>query len=142
MPISISSGTSSGNAVRIAGSDGNDIYIWGVGDEYDVINEQGNGDNADILNITNFPTINRIDEDFKFRMQGDDLLIDLRLDGEALESTLRIKNQTIASSQVETMIIRGVRIDLTDLVNQVSLGVDTFATTGTSSANGALVVPV
>ncbi len=126
----------------LLGSAGNDTYVWGVGDQYDIANEQGNGDAADVLEIAEFPTVNRIDEDFRFVMDGNDLLVNLHLDGGPLENSFRIKNQAVTSNQIETLLIRGVRVDLVDLFNQVAPGVDQFTTTGSSSANGALVVPV
>ena len=125
----------------LAGGAGNDSYLWGVGDHNDIVNEQGNGDALDQISIGFFPTLNSLSEDFRFRLEGSDLLVDLQLDGGPVDNTLRIKNQTLGDSQVETLIVRGVRVDLVDLVNQVSLGVNRFTTTGNSSNNGALVVP-
>ena len=124
------------------GASGNDQYIWGVGDQNDVVDEQGNNDARDELVIADFPTVDRLDEDFRFTVQGNDLYINLHIDGGALDNSLRIRNQTVIESQVETLTIRGFRIDLANLVSQVSPGVDTFTATGSSSNNGALVVPV
>lgn len=134
--------TSGAGKDYLFGASGNDEYVWGIGDEDDIINEQANNDARDSLRISTFPGVDRLEEDFKFVMEGDDLMISLHIDGGAIDNTLRIKNQTITESQVETLRIGGVRIDLANLVSQVTPGVDTFRTTGSSSGNGALVVPV
>ena len=126
----------------LTGAEGNDIFEWGVGDGDDVINEQGLG-GRDMIRFTNFPTADKLEEDFKFRMtETGSLMIDLHLDGNTLENSIEVIKQGFNGFRIETFELRGVKVDLVNLTSQLAPGVDTFKITATSSPFGQLVVPV
>lgn len=126
----------------LTGAEGDDIFEWGVGDGNDVINEQGLG-GRDTIRITEFPTADKLEEDFKFRLneQGS-LMIDLHLDGGAFDNSIEVVNQGFGGYRIESLELGGVKIDLANLTSQLAPGVDTFRVTASSTPFGQLVVPV
>jgi hypothetical protein len=75
---------------------------------------------------------------------GNDLVIDLRIDGGPTEGKITIKNQALGGSRVETLETLGVDVDLVDLFSKIAgvnqkFAID-FATA--PSSFGRLVVPV
>ena len=129
-----------GNDVNIGGA-GNDTFEFGVGDGFDIVNEMALG-GLDTLRITSFPNLDALHDDFVFRKLGNDLVVDLRLNGGDSQGTVRIVNQALAGSQVETLNLNGVRIDLENLASQAVATDLKFKVLATSSANGFLVLPV
>ncbi len=124
----------------LVGGEGNDTFEWGVGDGNDIINEL-NGGGTDTIKFTDFPTAERLGEDFKFRLVGNDLFIDLEIDGGARDASMKIIGQTTAGNRIETFELQGVRLDLANLTSQVAVGVDTFVITTQTTEFGNLVVP-
>jgi hypothetical protein len=126
----------------LVGAEGDDIFEWGVGDGNDVINEQGLG-GRDTIRFTNFPTADKLEEDFKFRLtESGSLMIDLHLDGGSLDNSIEVVNQGFNGFRVESFELGGVKIDLANLTSQLAPGVDTFRITASSTPFGQLVAPV
>ncbi len=125
----------------LRGGAGDDTFEWGVADHNDTIDDGGLG-GRDTIKITNLLGADSLQEDLRFEMSGNDLMIDLRLEGGALEGTLTVTNQVFNGFRMESLEIGGQTIDLAHLVSQLAPGVDTFAPTGDSSAFGLLVAPV
>jgi hypothetical protein len=123
------------------GGVGDDTYVFGIGDGNDTIDEERQA-GVDTLRLGNFPNLDRLEEDLRFRMEGRDLLVDLNLDNGANEATVRIVNQVWGRSQIETLDLNGTQIDLKALSAQVTASDDTFALGGGSTGFGLLVVPV
>ena len=129
-----------GNDTNIGGA-GNDTFEFGVADGNDVINEMALG-GLDTLRITSFPGLDALHDDFVFRRLGNDLVVDLKLNGGDSQGSVRIMNQIVAGSQVETLNLNGIRIDLENLASQAIATDLKFKVLTTSSANGFLVLPV
>ena len=128
-----------GNDMLIGGG-GNDRFIWGIGDGNDTIYEdQKSG--RDTLEITDFPTISILQDDFRFRTSGRDLIIDLTLNDGFVQNSLRITNQRWGAWQVESLELGNQRIDLTNLYSQATPESQSFKTINQSSIFGSLVVP-
>ena len=126
----------------LTGGEGDDIFEWGVGDGNDVINEQALA-GRDMIRITSFPTADKLEEDFKFRLNEEgSLMIDLHLDGGSLDNTMEVFRQTSNAYRIESLELGGVKIDLVNLTSQIAPGVDTFKVTASSSVFGQLVAPV
>ena len=123
------------------GGAGDDTYEWGVADGDDTINEAGLG-GRDTIKITNLLGADSLQEDLRFEMSGNDLMIDLRLEGGSVEGTMTVTNQAFNGFRMESLEIGGQTIDLAHLVSQLAPGVDTFAPTGDTSTFGLLVAPV
>ncbi|MFT5303763.1 MAG: serralysin [Mariniblastus sp.] len=125
----------------LIGGRGDDTFEWGVADGDDVINEQSLGGN-DTIRITEFPGVDTLEEDLKFRLVGDDLWVDLHIDGGQIDNSIRVIGQMTDGNRVESLVLDGTRIDLAHLSSQIKAGVDTFKLTPDSTAFGQLVVPV
>jgi hypothetical protein len=126
----------------LTGGVGSDRYVYGVGDGNDIIDEQ-RGAGRDVIELLPFPTLDELDKDFKFRLEGRDLVIDLKLDeSDVQEGSIRVTDYLWGRSRVETLELNGTRIDLPNLVSQISAVDDTFAVTATESDLGFLVTPV
>jgi Ca2+-binding RTX toxin-like protein len=124
----------------LIGDAGNDSYFWSFGDGSDLINENA-GAGRDRLVFGPIPGLDSLAEDFRFTLEGRDLLVDLRINGSS-ETILRIKNQDLSTSRVETLEFNGIRVDLASLTSQLTLPEQRFNITGNSSAFGFLVSPV
>ncbi len=122
------------------GGTGNDIYEAGVADGINVFDEVS-GDGLDTVRITDFADL-ELTEDFVFRLAGTDLVVNLNLDGGDTQGIIRIKNQTVAATQIETLELNSVRIDLENLTSQATAANKKFMMLEDSSANGFLVAPV
>ena len=127
----------------LTGGVGSDTFVFGVGDGNDVIDEQ-RGAGRDRIELSDFPTLNSIEEDIVFTRSGNDIIIDLKLDNsDNSEGQIRIVEQLFGRNRIETLELQGVDIDLVDLSNQLTAAVDQrFQLTGNSSAFGALVAPI
>ena len=130
----------SGNDTLLGGA-GDDTYIWGVADHDDLIDEQGLA-GRDTIAFTEFPGFDSLEEDLRFELNGNDLTIDLRLDGGDIEGSLTVNEQLRNAFRVETLDLNGTRISLPNLTSQIAPGVDTFRVTNASDVFGQLVVPV
>ncbi|MEL7496759.1 MAG: M10 family metallopeptidase [Planctomycetota bacterium] len=125
----------------LTGGAGDDVFVWGVADGDDRINEQGFG-GRDRIEIPNVLGVDSLTEDLEFRMSGNDLFVDMKIDGGSLEGSISVSQQTLNGYRVESLTIGGQTIDLVNLTSQLAPGVEKFATTGSSSAFGLLVAPV
>jgi hypothetical protein len=137
--------TSYGGNDVMRGGGGDDTYRWAFGDHDDTIDEQAAA-GRDRLEIGDFTGLglNNFTEDFVFNRLGNDLVIDLRIDGGPTEGKITIKNQALGGSRVETLETLGVDVDLVDLFSKIAgvnqkFAID-FATA--PSSFGRLVVPV
>lgn len=124
----------------LRGGAGNDTIEWGIGDGNDMVFENGEG-GLDTLRITQFPTINALEDDFHFRLAGNDLIVNLTLDNGDSQGSFRIKDQTVTGNEFETLELGGLRISLTSLTSQATAIDLRFQVTTTNSANGFLVAP-
>lgn len=125
----------------LTGGLGDDTFIWGVADLDDVIDEQGLA-GRDTIFIPSTLGADDLTDDLTFRMSGNNLLIDLALEGASKEGTLTVVDHALDGSRIETINIGGQRIDLANLTSQLSAEVDTFQLTSDSSDFGLLVTPV
>ncbi len=126
----------------LTGAEGNDLFIFGVGDGNDVIDEQTLA-GRDTIELTEFPTLDSLQDDIRFQLDGRDLIIDLRLDNSnTSEGSIRITDHIWGGSRIETLELNGTRIDLRNLSDQITATTDTFQLTDASSVFGNLVVPV
>ena len=126
------------------GGGGSDRYIFGVADGDDVIDEQRLA-GRDTLTLSNFPNLDSLSEDLRFRLDGRDLVVSLNLDGQDLaDGSVRITNQIWGGSRIETLELNGTRIDLTNLTPQATAVDQKFEidATATASIFGQLVAPV
>lgn len=124
----------------LIGGPGNDTFEWGVGDDNDIINEQGLA-GRDTIRFTDFPTVDKLEDDFRFRLQGGDLYVDLHIDGGPIDNSIRVINQLSGGYRIETLELRGTRIDLVNLTSQISATVDTFKLTTNTTPFGYIVTP-
>jgi Ca2+-binding RTX toxin-like protein len=122
------------------GDVGNDTYEWSFGDGSDVINENA-GAGRDQIVLGDIPRLDSLSQDFRFSLDGSDLLIDLRFD-DSSEAVLRIVNQTQGKSRIETLEFAGIRVDLVSLTSQITAPDQRFDVTSNTSVFGFLVTPV
>jgi Ca2+-binding RTX toxin-like protein len=126
----------------ITGGAGADVFLFGVGDGNDVIDENF-GAGADTIRLTEFPTLDVLEDDLRFRMDGRDLIIELKLDNsDVVDGQIRVVNQVWGRNRIETLELGGTQIDLRNLTEQITVVDDAFRITEESGAFGNLVVPV
>jgi Peptidase M10 serralysin C terminal len=128
------------------GGANNDTYRFDVGDGVDVIDELRLG-GVDSVSFFDFPGIDSLANDFTFRREARDLIIDLTIDGSDTDATIRIENQRWGGSAVETLSFTpnggtAVRINLNSVYAQTTGSPQRFASTGVNSSFGLLVSPV
>ncbi|MEQ1905995.1 MAG: M10 family metallopeptidase C-terminal domain-containing protein, partial [Pirellulaceae bacterium] len=128
------------------GGANSDTYRIDVGDGSDVIDELRLG-GVDTISFFNFPGIDNFTNDFTFRREARDLIIDLTIDGSDTDATIRIENQRWGGSAIETLSFTpnggpAVRINLNSVYAQTTGSPERFASTGVNSAYGLLVTPV
>ena len=135
-----------GNDVLRGGS-GDDTYIWRLGDGRDRIDEQSKG-GTDVLQIIDDTALSSLENDFVFRRFGNNLRIDLRFDRNEAEGSIRLKNQHLVDSQVETLRLFntagdqiGEDIDLNSIFVQANTGAQFFRLTNQQTENGFIAVP-
>ncbi len=138
--------SNSGNDFLFGGAN-SDTYRFDVGDGVDVIDEQRLG-GGDTVSFFNFPGIDSLTNDFTFRREYRDLVIDLTINGSDSDATIRIKDQRWGGSAVETLSFTpvtggpAVRINLNSVYAQSTSSPQKFASTGVNSSFGLLVSPV
>ena len=135
-----------GNDVLRGGS-GDDTYVWRLGDGRDRIDEQSRGGN-DVIQIIDDTALSSLENDFVFRRFGNNLRIDLRFDRNEAQGSLRLKNQHLVESRVETLRLFntngdqiGEDIDLNSIFVQANSGAQFFRLTNQETANGFIAVP-
>ena len=135
-----------GNDVLRGGS-GNDTYIWRLGDGRDRIDEQNLG-GTDVLEIYDDTALSAIENDFVFRRFGNNLRIDLRFDRNEAQGSIRLKDQHLEGSQVETLRLFntngdqiGEDIDLNSVFQQADTGAQFFRLSGQETENGFIAIP-
>jgi hypothetical protein len=129
-----------GNDFLVGGA-GDDRYEFGIADGVDIIDErQGGG--ADTLVMTRFEGFDSLADDFEFRMSGNDLVVDLTLNGGDSQGMVRVRNQQLTGYQIETLELNGVQIDLENLTSQITPNNNKFTVVTDSSVNGFFVAPV
>ncbi len=126
----------------LTGGPGDDTFLFGVGDGSDSINED-RGAGRDTIQLTNFPTLDSLEDDLRFRLDGRDLIIDLKLDNSDLvDGSVTITNQIWGAYRIESLELNGTKIDLKNLTEQITPTTDSFRITDDTSLYGNLVVPV
>ena len=139
----------SGGNDQLFGGSGNDVYVWSFGDGRDAIFEAGEG-GFDVLQIRDSSdTLGELEEGLVFRRLGNDLRIDLRVEGQAAQGTVLIKDYGIAGSEVESLSLFasdgsqiGRDIDLETIFANSSESFTRFAATTAENANGVIAIPV
>lgn len=148
---------------RIIGGAGNDVIRGNGGDDF-----LTGGSGGDIYQFTAADGDNRIDEmqlagrdtiqfddpfgqfgiddlatDFRFRLEGRDLFIELTLDGGGqTDTTIQITDQTRGAFRIESLTFGATTVDLVNLTDQIDEGVNTrFQITPEASVFGSLVAP-
>ncbi|MFM7118513.1 MAG: hypothetical protein ACKO0N_17945 [Planctomycetota bacterium] len=135
-----------GNDLLMGGA-GNDLYIYRLGDGFDTINENA-GAGRDTLRVDSAGTLDSFSQDFSFRREGNDLIVDLRLDkADYVEGSIRIVNQKWGSWGVEIFRFGPLggtiqNIDLTNVYAQSTTVSQNFKVLTTTSTFGFLVAPV
>ncbi len=126
----------------LTGGTGSDLFVFGVGDGNDVIDEQ-QGAGRDTIQLSNFPTLDSLENDLRFSLNGRDLTIDLKLDNsDIVDGSVTITNQIWGAYRIESLELNGTKIDLKNLTEQITPTTDSFRITDDTSIFGNLVVPV
>ena len=123
----------------LTGGVGNDRFFIGIGDDDDVISENAMAGRDTLEMLLGFPGFDDFTEDLAFRRQGRDLVVDLVLDGEKVESTMTIRNQLWGGWRVETLQFGSERIDLTAIFSLATSENQHFRTLTETSVFGSLV---
>ena len=135
-----------GNDLLMGGA-GNDLYIYRLGDGQDTINENASA-GRDTLRIDSAGNLNNFTQDFSFRREGNDLIIDLTLDSSVeSDGSIRIVNQKWGSWGVEILRYGPLggtiqNIDLTNIYAQCTDVNQQFRVLNDTSKFGNLVAPV
>ncbi|MBL8891722.1 MAG: M10 family metallopeptidase C-terminal domain-containing protein [Planctomycetaceae bacterium] len=143
---------------ELDGGLGNDRYIVGFGHQGVVAfghraatlfeNAGGGHDRLEVYDTDPFFEIMKrpviFQRDFAFHRDDQNLSIELTLDNNAAESTIRLRRMDLAASQIETLAFGATNVDLVHIFN--SLAADgkwtRFQLSDSSSANGLLVAPL
>lgn len=127
----------------LTGGVGSDRFVFGVGDGNDVIDEQ-RGAGRDVIQLTQFPTLDSLEDDLRFTRSGNDIIIDLKLDNsDNSEGQIRIVEQMFGRNRIERLELNGTQIDLVNLSSQLTTASDQqFQITSETSAFGNLVAPI
>lgn len=143
--------TGGGGADTLRGGRGDDKYVYMVGDNHNIIDEQQKT-GRDILEVRlgNRFGLDSFQEDISFQRLGRDLLVEFKTDGDDFRSgSVLIKNQLWGSSRIETLrmfnddgTLNGLSIDLTSVYVQANATSKHFEPTGTRGQYGFLVQPV
>ena len=126
----------------LLGGPGNNTYQFGVGDDFNRINQEGHGGEHRLV-VRPFPTIDRLEEDVVFRRINDDLVVDLRVDFGVSQGIMRILNHYVEGNAVQTLEFAGTEIDLMSVAEQINRpGNHRFQVTSEMGMYGFLVAPV
>jgi len=137
----------------IRGNGGNDFLTGGAGaDTFQFTIADGNNNRIneqqlagrDQLEFVNIPGLDNFElaDDFTFRLEGRDLVVQLTLDGGPAETTVTIEEQTRGSFQVESLVLGTTVIDLVNLADQATSANQRFQLTSEATIFGNLVTPV
>lgn len=138
-----------GDNDQLYGGSGDDRYIWRFGDGRDSIREEGEG-GFDVLEIRDSSgTLGALEQGLVFRRLGNDLRIDLRVEGQSAQGTVLIKDYADAGSEVETLSLFaadgskiGSDVDLTTIFSNSDETFKRFVVTTDQNANGSIAIPV
>ena len=140
--------SSGGGSDTMIGGNGSDNYIYKQADGNDIIQEDGGG-GRERLQIWGFDGINKLHEDLTFRRLGNDLRIDLTVNGTPSQGSITIKDMGVRDSRVETLSLHrqagsqiGLDIDLQSIFTNATNAPQQFKLTTFSSGFGFLAVPV
>ena len=124
------------------GGAGGDTFVFTIGDGDNTINEMQLA-GRDTIQFLELAGLDNFEEDFTFRLDGRDLVIQLTLDGEAVsDTTVTIKDQTRGAFRIETLNIGDQFVDLQNLTTQATGANQKFQLTEESTIFGNLVAPV
>lgn len=126
------------------GGAGADTYLFTIADGDNRINEQRLA-GRDQLEFTNIPGLDNFEltDDFLFRLDGNDLVVQLALDGSAqTDTTVTIEEQTRGAFQVESLVLGTTVIDLVNLADQATSVNQRFQLGTDATIFGNLVTPV
>ena len=143
--------TGGGGSDMLYGGRGDDRYIYNVGDQHNVIDEQKlTGRDVLEVRLGDRFGLDSFSEDISFQRLGRDLLVEFKTDGDDFRSgSMLIKNMLWGGSRVETLrmyhddgTLNGVSIDLTSVFVQSDRTSKSFEPTGIRGQYGFLVQPV
>ena len=133
---------------QLIGGKENDIYQYKQGDGDDIVREDAGG-GRERLEIWGFDGINKIQQDLTFRKLGNDLRIDLTVNGTPSQGSITIKDMGVRDSRVETLSLNrqngsqfGGDIDLTSIYTNATNTPQQFKLTTFTSGFGILATPV
>lgn len=137
---------------ELLGGSGDDLYLYETGDGNDVIIEAGKDREAggyDTLQIRGKFGMSRLRNDLTFRRDGDDMLIDLDMNGSynRQNGEIRIRKMAFTGSQVETLDLRSLSqeiavVSLVSVWNGITDDKQRFRLNGESDSFGLVAVPI
>jgi hypothetical protein len=141
-----------GGTDTMRGLAGNDRYVIGLGNGFDIIDEQ-QAAGRDTLDITGFGGFNDFTEDLTFRRLGRDLRIDLTIDNGVSQAGVTIRDYEFGGSRVEVLRLFDVfgeqmgptegtkDIDLTSVFQFATAAPQKFVLTTFTSQFGLIASP-
>lgn len=130
-----------GDDILTGGTNG-DTFVFTVGDGNDIINEMQLA-GRDRVEFLEFPGLDDFSEDFTFRLDGRDLVIQLTLDGSSSpDTTVTIQDQTRGANRIESLVFGTAIVDLENLTSQADGTNQQFAILPESTIFGNLVTPI
>jgi Ca2+-binding RTX toxin-like protein len=129
-----------GNDTLLGGA-GGDLYVFSVADGDNRVNEEKLA-GRDTIQFLEFPSFNDFTEDFTFRLDGRDLVIQLTLNNGPADTVVTITDQTRGASRLESLVFGTSTIDLVNLTDQATGANQKFQITPESTIFGNLVTPV
>lgn len=135
-----------GGSDLLIGGVGNDTYRWKLTDQNETIDENlGGGD--DILELNAHWGLDDISQDMVFLRNGNELAIDLTLNGSLSQGVINIKDMGFGLSRVETLRLNyadgtSVDVDMKSIFDAATSTAQAFQLTTDTTAYGFVAVPV
>lgn len=142
----------------LRGGLGDDTYVWNLGDGRDSIIEAGDASSRGIDRLefrVRTGQLDLLEDDFVFRRLGNNLRIDLTLNGGEAQGSVIVRNFNQVANQVETLAIYGPPsangrpeeqiggdIDLTSIWANSETLAQRFQVTNQAGAFGAIAQPI
>ncbi len=141
-----------GGSDLVFGGTGNDTYFYETGDGNDVLQDSGESRAAggiDTLRLTAKFGMNSVADDLTFRKNGDDLVIDLDMNGQFNRNNgeITIRHMSYEPWQIERLDLRNFSqqlgvISLVSVWQNISEFKQRFSVTGESDQFGLIATPI